>query len=140
MNFLPLCNRENLLSALQQLQSTLTEDDQSQSSATADDGSSLWLPNGPKRAETFSGFDTKNKLDLAKDQSVLRASSMKTERVVKSYNRQLPGVAGAPVPGSTSPSGGSPKMKHKRRGSGSGGWSFLKGKEEKAGFAGEYYK
>ena len=136
--FFCLSDREDLQSTIKKFQLCLLEEEQSQSSAVGLDNSSLGLPNGPKRAETFSGFDNKNKLDLTKEQSVIRASSMKTERAVKTYNRQLPGVSGLPTPGSTSPSGGSPKSKHKRRGSGGGGgWPFLKGKDDKAGSAGK---
>ena len=63
--------------------------------------------NGPKRAETFSGFDTKLKPD-----NINRASSMRAP--------ERPGI-GFPsrqVPGAISPVVGSPKVKHKRRASG----------------------
>ncbi|XP_073242389.1 rho guanine nucleotide exchange factor 28-like isoform X6 [Porites lutea] len=63
--------------------------------------------NGPKRAETFSGFDTKLKPD-----NINRASSMRAP--------ERPGI-GFPsrqVPGTISPVVGSPKVKHKRRASG----------------------
>lgn len=58
--------------------------------------------NGPKRAETFSGFDTKLKPD-----NINRASSMRAP--------ERPGVG---FPSRQVPAAGSPKVKHKRRGSG----------------------
>ncbi|KAK3745770.1 hypothetical protein QZH41_004927 [Actinostola sp. cb2023] len=76
-----------------------------------------------KRAETFSGFDNKQKLGNV-EQSVTRAWSMKTERTPKTYNRQVPDAA------VSTPELESPVAKHKRRGS--GGWSFRnKNKDER---------
>ena len=106
------------MAAIQQVQSTLSSEDPSSEEAqseTQGTSSSLSVPGvGPKRAETFSGFDTKLKPD-----NINRASSMRTERPGMVYpSRQLPGAASPVV-------GASPKTKHKRRSSGGGGWSFL---------------
>ena len=72
-------------------------------------------PLGPKRAETFSGFDSKLKPD-----NINRASSMRAPE------RPGMGFPSRQIPGAISPVAvGSPKVKqHKRRSSG-GGWSFL---------------
>ena len=120
--------RESLVVAVQQVQSAVSSEEHSSEEAQSDtQGSafSLGIPggSGPKRAETFSGFDSRLKPD-SKD--VYRASSMRTERPGLSFpSRQIPGSI-SPV------AGGSPKIKHKRRPSG-GGWSFLKSsnKDEK---------
>lgn len=110
--------RESLVAAIQQVQSTLSSEEPSSEEAQSDtqgSSSSLALPGGgPKRAETFSGFDTKLKPD-----NINRASSMRTERPGMVFpSRQLPGAVSPVV-------GASPKTKHKRRSSGGGGWSFL---------------
>ena len=106
------------MTAIQQVQSTLSSEEPSSEEAqseTQGTSSSLSVPGiGPKRAETFSGFDTKLKPD-----NINRASSMRTERPGMVYpSRQLPSAA-SPV------AAASPKTKHKRRSSGGGGWSFL---------------
>ena len=107
------------MTAIQQVQAALSsEEPASEDAQTAEiqgTSSSLAVPGvGPKRAETFSGFDTKLKPD-----NINRASSMRTERPGMVYpSRQLPGAV-SPV------AGASPKTKHKRRASGGGGWSFL---------------
>lgn len=108
------------MAAVQQVQATMSSEDLS--SEPRDDASgslpSLAVPGngptGPKRAETFSGFDSKLRPD-----NINRASSMRApERPGMSFpSRQLPGTV-SPV------MGGSPKVKHKRRASG-GGWPFL---------------
>lgn len=110
--------RESLAAAIQQVQSTLSSEEPSSEEAQSDtqgSSSSLAVPvGGPKRAETFSGFDSKLKPD-----NINRASSMRTERPGMVFpSRQLPGAV-SPV------AGASPKIKHKRRSSGGGGWSFL---------------
>ena len=104
------------MTAIQQVQSTLSSEEPLSEEAQSDmQGSSLAVPGGgPKRAETFSGFDSKLKPD-----NINRASSMRTERTGMVFpSRQLPGAI-SPV------AGASPKTKHKRRSSGGGGWSFL---------------
>ena len=111
-------HRESLVAAIQQVQSTLSSEEPSSEEAQSDtqgSSSSLAVPGGgPKRAETFSGFDSKLKPD-----NINRASSMRTERSGMVFpSRQLPGTV-SPV------AGASPKIKHKRRSSGGGGWSFL---------------
>lgn len=121
------------MTTMQQVQSTLSSEDPSSEEAQSDtqgSSSSLFVPGiGPKRAETFSGFDSKLKPDNLNKDNINRASSMRTERPGMGFpSRQLPGAV--------SPAGGaSPKMKHKRRSSGGGGgWSFLSksgGKEDK---------
>lgn len=125
--------KECLMTTMQQVQSTLSSEDPSSEEAQSDtqgSSSSLFVPGiGPKRAETFSGFDSKLKPDNLNKDNINRASSMRTERPGMGFpSRQLPGAV--------SPAGGaSPKMKHKRRSSGGGGgWSFLSksgGKEDK---------
>lgn len=120
--------------AMQQVQSTVSSEDPSSEEAQSDTQacpSSLSVPGGvPKRAETFSGFDSKLKPDNLNKDNINRASSMRTERPGSGFpSRQLPGAA-SPV------AGASPKTKHKRRssGGGGGGWSFLSkssGKEDK---------
>lgn len=114
-------DRESLAAAIQQVQSTVSSEEPSSEEAHSDtqgSNSSLAVPGGgPKRAETFSGFDSKLKPDN-KD-NINRASSMRTERPGMGFpSRQLPGAV-SPV------AGASPKIKHKRRSSGGGGWSFL---------------
>ena len=110
--------RESLLAAAQQVQYMVSSEDPSSEEAQSDtqrSNSSLAVPGngptGPKRAETFSGFDSKLKPD-----NINRASSMRApERPVIGFpSRQLPGAI-SPV------AGGSPKVKHKRKLSG-GGW------------------
>ena len=100
--------RESLVTAIQSFDGASSEEPQSDtrgstpSLAVTGPGS-----NGPKRAETFSGFDTKLKPD-----NINRASSMRAP--------ERPGI-GFPsrqVPGAISPVVGSPKVKHKRRASG----------------------
>lgn len=70
---------------------------------------------GPKRAETFSGFDSKLKPD-----NIYRASSMRVP--------ERPGMsAGFPsrqLPATGATTGESPKLRHKRKTSG-GSWPFL---------------
>lgn len=70
---------------------------------------------GPKRAETFSGFDYKLKPD-----NIYRASSMRVP--------ERPGMsAGFPsrqLPAASATTGESPKLRHKRKTSG-GSWPFL---------------
>ena len=70
---------------------------------------------GPKRAETFSGFDYKLKPD-----NIYRASSMRVP--------ERPGMsAGFPsrqLPDTSATTGESPKLRHKRKTSG-GSWPFL---------------
>ena len=109
------------MAAIQQVQSTISSEEPSSEEAHSDtqgSSSSLAVPSGgPKRAETFSGFDSKLKPDN-KD-NINRASSMRVERPGMGFaSRQLPGAV-SPV------AGASPKIKHKRRSSGGGGWSFL---------------
>ena len=124
--------REVLVSGIQHLQS-MVSNEPSEEGQNNNQGSTLGLPSGgPKRAETFSGFDS-SRLKPELKESVNRASSMKSERTSKVLNR-LPGVA--------SPMAESPKLKHKRRGSGGGSWSFLsksssKDSSEKSGSTGE---
>jgi len=110
--------KESLLAAAQQVQYMVSSEDPSSEEAQSDtqrSNSSLAVPGngptGPKRAETFSGFDSKLKPD-----NINRASSMRApERPVIGFpSRQLPGAI-SPV------AGGSPKVKHKRKLSG-GGW------------------
>lgn len=100
--------KESLVTAIQSFDGASSEEPQSDtrgstpSLAVTGPGS-----NGPKRAETFSGFDTKLKPD-----NINRASSMRAP--------ERPGI-GFPsrqVPGAISPVVGSPKVKHKRRASG----------------------
>ena len=111
--FLVFVLREALLAAIQQVSSEEPSSEEVQSD-TQGSTSSLGVPGtGPKRAETFSGFDSKLKPD-----NINRASSMRAP--------ERPGV-GFPsrqLPGTVSPVVGSPKVKHKRRPSG-GGWPFL---------------
>ena len=117
---------------MQQVQSTASSEEPSSEEAQSDtpaSSSSLSVPGGgPKRAETFSGFDSKLKPDSLNKDNINRASSMRTERPGMGFpSRQLPGAI-SPVAGM------SPKIKHKRRASGGGGWSFLSkssGKEDK---------
>lgn len=125
--------KDSLVVAMQQVQSTVSSEDPSSEEAQSDtqaSSSSLSVPGGvPKRAETFSGFDSKLKPDNLNKDNINRASSMRTERPgVSLPSRQLPGAV-SPV------AGASPKIKHKRRSSGGGGaWSFLSkssGKEDK---------
>lgn len=112
--------KEALLAAVQQVQTTMSSEDLSLEPRGDASGSLPSLavpgngPTGPKRAETFSGFDSKLRPD-----NINRASSMRApERPDMSFpSRQLPGTV-SPV------MGGSPKVKHKRRASG-GGWPFL---------------
>lgn len=99
--------------AIQQVQATLSSEDPSSEEAQSDtQGNSLSVPGvGPKRAETFSGFDSK-----LKPENINRASSMRTERSGMVFSSgQRPNTAAL----------ASPKTKHKRRSSGGGGWSFL---------------
>ena len=101
------------MAAIQQVQATLSSEEPSSEEAQSDSqGNSLSVPGvGPKRAETFSGFDSK-----LKPENINRASSMRTERSGMVFSsRQLPNTAAL----------ASPKTKHKRRSSGGGGWSFL---------------
>jgi len=101
------------VAAIQQVQATLSSEDPSSEEAQSDtQGNSLSVPGvGPKRAETFSGFDSK-----LKPENINRASSMRTERSGMVFSsRQPPNTAAL----------ASPKTKHKRRSSGGGGWSFL---------------
>jgi len=101
------------VAAIQQVQATLSSEDPSSEEAQSDtQGNSLSVPGvGPKRAETFSGFDSK-----LKPENINRASSMRTERSGMVFSsRQVPNTAAL----------ASPKTKHKRRSSGGGGWSFL---------------
>ncbi|PFX30955.1 rho guanine nucleotide exchange factor 28-like isoform X3 [Stylophora pistillata] len=126
--------KDSLVIAMQQVQYTVSSEDPSSEEAQSDTQacpSSLSVPGGvPKRAETFSGFDSKLKPDNLNKDNINRASSMRTERPGSGFpSRQLPGAA-SPV------AGASPKTKHKRRssGGGGGGWSFLSkssGKEDK---------
>lgn len=112
--------------AMSQLQTLITDESQDQFSENSLSPTTSSGDVGFKRAETFSGFDNKQKLNNA-DQQVTRAFSMKTERTVnvKSYNRPDAAVSTSEL--------GSPATKHKRKGSG-GGLSFLsKNKEEKKG-------
>lgn len=105
--------KESLVAAIQQVQATLSSEEPSSEEAQSDSqGNSLSVPGvGPKRAETFSGFDSK-----LKPENINRASSMRTERSGMVFSsRQLPNTAAL----------ASPKTKHKRRSSGGGGWSFL---------------
>lgn len=108
------------MAAIQQVQSMISSEEPSSEEAHSDtqgSSSSLALPSGgPKRAETFSGFDSKLKPD---NKDINRASSMRVERPGMGFPaRQLPGAV-SPV------AGASPKIKHKRRSSGGGGWSLL---------------
>ena len=118
------------MAAIQQVQATVSSEEPSSEEAQSDtqgSSSSLAVPGGaPKRAETFSGFDSKLKPDSINKDNINRASSMRTERPGIGFpSRQLPGAV-SPI------AGASPKIKHKRRASGGGGWSFLsKSKEEK---------
>lgn len=111
------------MAAIQQVQSTVSSEEPSSEEAHSDtqgSSSSLAVPGGgPKRAETFSGFDSKLKPDNLNKDNINRASSMRTERSGIGFpSRQLPGAV-SPV------AGASPKIKHKRRSSGGGGWPFL---------------
>ena len=113
--------RESLLAALQQVQSTDSNEEPGSEEPKSDAQGSIPSlavpgngPTGPKRAETFSGFDSKLKPD-----NINRASSMRVpERPGIGFpSRQLPGTVSPVV-------GGSPKIKHKRKTSGSG-WPFM---------------
>ncbi|XP_068734073.1 rho guanine nucleotide exchange factor 28-like isoform X3 [Montipora capricornis] len=115
--------KESLVAAVLQVQSTVSNVEplpEESKSGTKGSIPSLDVPgnvpsSGPKRAETFSGFDTKLKPD-----NINRASSMRVpERpgLGTSFpSRQLPATGVL--------TGESPKLKHKRKTSG-GGWPFL---------------
>lgn len=113
--------KESLLTAIQQVQSTDSNEEPGSEEPKSDSQGSIPSlaipgngPTGPKRAETFSGFDSKLKPD-----NINRASSMRVpERPGIGFpSRQLPGTVSPVV-------GGSPKLKHKRKVSGSG-WPFM---------------
>ncbi|XP_048584074.1 A-kinase anchor protein 13 isoform X3 [Nematostella vectensis] len=123
-----LMAREELMQAMLQVQQSLPsgeEDDKVPEGNLGERLSSLSEELGPKRADTFSGFDNKLKPNSV-DQAVIRASSMKTERLGKTYSR--------PVTDNHTPTTGSPLTKHKRRGSGGGSggstWFANKGKND----------
>lgn len=118
--------RQSLVQVMTDVQSLACEESQdqfSENSLSPTIGSDV----GFKRAETFSGFDSKPK--VTNNQEVTRAWSMKAERTaVKSYNRSGPESA------VSTPDVGSPATKHKRKGSGGSGsgWSFRnKNKDDK---------
>ena len=114
--------RELLISVVQEVQSALSSMDvlsEEPDGYAKGSTQSLVVPtnatSGPKRAETFSGFDSKLKPD-----NIYRASSMRVP--------ERPGMsAGFPsrqLPATGATTGESPKLRHKRKTSG-GSWPFL---------------
>ncbi|XP_067017115.1 rho guanine nucleotide exchange factor 28-like isoform X1 [Acropora muricata] len=114
--------KESLMSVVQEVQSALSGMDvlsDEPDGYARGSTQSLVVPtnatSGPKRAETFSGFDYKLKPD-----NIYRASSMRVP--------ERPGMsAGLPsrqLPTTSATTGESPKLRHKRKTSG-GSWPFL---------------